>query len=110
MQKTHNNLLYCYTCGYDVDHDGFACHIGIAGCHIPNVKRDKAHMCPGASMKAQHKMLPDGTGQGKGWLLAPSITKAQFTMNKQQEHHHNQQRPPTQWSGHQWQQQHNWRR
>jgi len=35
-------------------------------------------------MKAQHKTLPDGTGAGQGWILAQSVTKAQWTMQHQQ--------------------------
>jgi len=35
-------------------------------------------------MKAQHKTLPDGTGAGQGWVLAQSVTKAQWTMQQQQ--------------------------
>ena len=41
--------------------------------HIPNVPRDKAHTVAGASMKAQHKTLPDGTGAKHGWILAGQL-------------------------------------
>ena len=81
-QKTHLNLFYCYSCGYDVDHDGVHCPCPKVG-HIPNVPRDNAHECPGASMKAQHKTLPDGSGAGKGWLLAQAANKGFFTMAQQ---------------------------
>ena len=74
-------LCYCFTCGYDAGHDGFNCPCPKHN-HIPYVTRDQAHEVPGACMKAQHKTLPDGTGAGKGWILAHSVTKAQFVMNK----------------------------
>ena len=64
-RKEFPNLYYCFTCGYDVDHPGNQCPIAKAG-HIPNINRDEAHLVPGASMKAQHKVLSDGTGAGKG--------------------------------------------
>ena len=35
-------------------------------------------------MVAHHKSLPDGTGYGMGWILANSISKAQFVMQRQQ--------------------------
>ena len=35
------------------------------------------------SMKAQHKTLPDGTGAGKGWVLAQSMNKLLYMMGKQ---------------------------
>jgi hypothetical protein len=31
-------------------------------------------------MKAQHKTLPDGSGAGKGWILAQNANKGFFTM------------------------------
>ena len=34
-------------------------------------------------MSGQHKMLPDGTGQGKGWLLAQAANKGFYTMAAQ---------------------------
>ena len=37
-----------------------------------------AHTVPRASMKAQHKTLPDGTGAGQGWILSESIGKAAY--------------------------------
>jgi hypothetical protein len=37
-----------------------------------------AHTVPRASMKAQHKTLPDGTGAGMGWILSESIGKASY--------------------------------
>ena len=81
-RKHFQNLKYCYTCGYDVNHDGYNCPNPKPG-HIPNVPRDEAHECPGACMKAQHKTLPDGTGAGKGWLLAQAANKGFFTMAQQ---------------------------
>ena len=61
--KQHINLLYCFSFGYDVDHDEYKCP---ALCQkpiqLPNVKRDDAHMYEGACMRVQHKTLPDGTG------------------------------------------------
>jgi hypothetical protein len=75
--KRHNNLLYCYSCGYDVDHDGYGC-TNPKVHHVPSVTRAMAHTVPRASMKAQHKTLPDGTGAGMGWILSESIGKASY--------------------------------
>ena len=77
--KTHLQLKYCCTHGYDVDHDGWECQAPKPG-HIPYLKRDEAHLCPIASMKAQHKTLPDGTGAGKGWIMAQQANKSFYTM------------------------------
>lgn len=81
-QKHFPNLKYCYSCGYDVDHDGYNCPDEKRG-HIPNVHRDQVHLVPGARMRAQHKVLPDGTGVGKGWLLAQAANKGFFMMAQQ---------------------------
>ena len=60
--KQNVNLLYCFSCGYDVDHDGYNCPPNCQKqVHLPHVKRDDAHMYEGACMKAQHKTMPDGT-------------------------------------------------
>jgi hypothetical protein len=61
--KQNMNLCYCFSCGYDVDHQGFQCPDPRVN-HIPTVKRKDTHTIWGASMKAQHKTLPDGTGAG----------------------------------------------
>ena len=81
-RKVHPNLFYCFTCGYAVDHPGVQCPYAGPG-HIPNVNRDKAHLVLGASMKAQHKVLPDGSGAGKGWIQAQGVNKAFYTMAQQ---------------------------
>ena len=49
-------LEYCYSCSYDVDHNGLQC-LWQKQVHIPSMKRDEAHMCPGAFMVAHHKTL-----------------------------------------------------
>ena len=82
-RKTHLNLWYCFTCGYDVDHPGNRCPVAKPN-HIPNVPRDEAHTVPGACMKAAHKTLPDGTGAGKGWILSQNLTKHQWAMPNSQ--------------------------
>ncbi len=51
--------------------------------HNPIVTCDDAHLVLGASMKGQHKVLPDGTGAGKGWIQAQGMNKAFYTMAKQ---------------------------
>ena len=64
--KIHNNLSYCYSCGYYVNHNGWKCHPNTRKrTNIPNVSQDEAHTIAGAYMKAQHKTLPDGSGAGK---------------------------------------------
>ena len=52
---------------------------------MPSIKRDEAHLFAhqGASMVAQHKSLANGTGCGMGWIMANSISKAQFVMDRQ---------------------------
>ena len=68
MRKLNLNLLYYYSCRYDVDHAGWQCQYKKT-THIPNVSRSKAHTVAGASMKAQHKTLPDGTGTLGMWVI-----------------------------------------
>ena len=87
--KTFDNLKYCPNkgCGYDVDHMGYECPY-----YAPwNVERDHGHLVPGASTKGQHKTLADGTGAGLGWLMAQSITSAQWVMEQRREYGRNQQ-------------------
>jgi hypothetical protein len=57
--KQHMDLCYCFSCGYDVDHQGFQCPDPRTN-HIPTVKRKAAHTIWGASMKAEHKPYPMG--------------------------------------------------
>ena len=75
--KVFDNILYCFSCGYDVDHAGCACP-NPRWNHIPNIPRNKAHEVQGACMKAQHKTLQDGTGAGIGWILSQNIRKAEW--------------------------------
>ena len=90
-QKAYSNaikkqiqLLCCFSRGYNVDHDGYK---GPPSCqkqiHLPNVKRDEAHMYEGACMRLQHKTLPDGTGAGRGWIMTKQMEKGRFVMDKQ---------------------------
>ena len=74
---------YRFSCGYDVDHDGYHCLNQKLG-HIPNVPQDEAHTVYHASMKAQHRTLPDGSGAGKGWHLAQNLRKANFVMDQRE--------------------------
>ena len=60
-----------------MDHDGYGCPNPKVH-HVPSVTRAMAHTVPRASMKAQHKTLPDGTGAGMGWILSESINKATY--------------------------------
>mgnify|MGYP000441937942 FL=1 len=86
--KRHNNLFYCFSCGYDVDHPGNHCP-NPKPHHDPHTRRDNAHLVPLASMVAQHKTLPDGTGAGLGWNIAQSVDKAQYTMRDMKQYRHN---------------------
>ena len=79
--KVNLNLLYCYSCGYDVDHAIWQ-YPYKKTTHIPNVPCDKAHTMAGASMKAQHKTLLDGTGAGIGWILDQQLRKANCVMDQ----------------------------
>jgi hypothetical protein len=85
--KRFDNLHYCYTCGYDVDHPGTHCNHTNGGFHMPSIKRNEAHLyaTQGASMVAQHKSLSNGEGCGMGWIMANSVSKAQFVMERQQQ-------------------------
>ena len=76
-RKVNLNLIYCYSCGYDVDHAGWKCSCKKT-THIPNVPQYEAHTVAGASMKAQHKTLTDGTGAGNGWILTGQRRKANW--------------------------------
>jgi hypothetical protein len=82
--KQHLNLCYCFSCGYGVDHQGFQCPAP-RNNHIPTVNRADAHTIWGASLKAQHRTLPDGTGAGMGWILAQNLRKANFIMDRREE-------------------------
>ena len=75
--KQHVNLLYCFSCGYDIDHDGYRCPtLRQNKIHLPNFKHDEAHMYEGPCMRAQHKMLPGGTGAGQGWIMTKKWRRA----------------------------------
>eukprot|EP00804_Cyclotella_cryptica_P015700 CCRYP_018925-RA/>CCRYP_018925-RA protein AED:0.49 eAED:0.35 QI:0/-1/0/1/-1/1/1/0/535 len=56
--KRHNNMLYCWSHGFDVDHDGYHCNNPSEG-HIPWATRDNP--CNGC-MKKQHKTVLPGPG------------------------------------------------
>ena len=51
---------------------------------MPNIKRNEAHLYAhqGASMVAQHKSLENGEGCGMEWMMANSVLKAQFVMDR----------------------------
>ena len=83
-RKVNLNLLYCYSCGYDVDHAGWQCQYKKT-TQIPNVPRDEAHTVAGSSMKSQHKTLPDGMGAGHGWILAGQLRKANWFMDQNEQ-------------------------
>ena len=75
--KHHMNLLYCFSYGYDVDHNGYKCPPSCQKqIHLPNVKREDAHLYEGACMRAQHKTLPGGTGAGRGWIITKQFPAA----------------------------------
>ena len=87
--------------------------------HLPNVKRDEAHMYEGACMRVQHKMLPDGTGAGRGWIMTKQMDKGRFLLDKQaawkaqhqtgttwQPQHQQRQQPQQPQRHQQWQPQH----
>ena len=76
--------MYCFICGYDVDHVGIQCQCAKAG-HIPNVTRNQAHTVWCECMKGQHKTLLGGTGAGMGWILAKNLQKATYVIDKNQQ-------------------------
>ena len=99
--KQNNNLLYCFSCGYNVDHDGYKCPPSCQKqIHLPNVKRVEAHMFEGACMRAQHKTLPDRTGTGRGWIMKKQMEKGRFVLDKQAAWKSQKQTGPT-WQPHQ---------
>ena len=82
--KQNNNIMYCYSCGYNVDQNGWQCHPNnLKRTYIPNFSRGEAHTIAGASMKAQHKTLPGVSGAGKVWILAQQLQKANWVMDQQ---------------------------
>ena len=94
----HNNLSYHYSCGYYVYCTEWQYHPNTRKrTHIPNVGRDEAHTIAVASMKAQHKTLPDGSGTGKGWILAQQLIKSNWVMDRQ--YTWKQQHQQQQWRG-----------
>ena len=79
----YNNLSYCYSCGYDVYHTGWQFHPSTRKrTHLPNVGRDDAHTISGASIKAQHKTLSDGSEAGKGWILVQQLRKSNWVLGQ----------------------------
>ena len=61
--------------------------------------RGVTHTISGASTKTKHKTLPDGSGAGKGWILAQKLCKANWVMN--QHDTWKQQQQQQQWRGQQ---------
>ena len=49
--KTHLNFFYCYSCEYNVDHDGWSCPYK-KEVHVPNIPGDEVHEYYGAIMKS----------------------------------------------------------
>jgi hypothetical protein len=82
--KQNLNLCYCFSCSYYIDHQGFQCQ-DPRNDHIPTVRRKDARTIWGASIKAQHKTIPDRTGAGMGWILAQNLRKANFVMARREE-------------------------
>ena len=96
--KQHRNLLYLFSRGHDVYHDGYRCPPSCQKqIHLPNVKRDEAHMYKGACMRAQQKTLPDGTGAGRGWIITKQMEKGRFVLDKQAAWKAQQQTGQTTW-------------
>ena len=100
MQTIHTNkinrfqnLHYCFTCGYNVDHPGKTCPVSDAAYNMNNIPRDEAHMYAnqGAMMVAQQKYFTDGTSATMGCIIANSIRKVQFVMQRHQEFTRNHQ-------------------
>lgn len=59
--KRHNNWYYCFSCGYDTDHEGHNCPWDMRKPnHNPSVTRVNAHLFPGASLKGAHKTILPG--------------------------------------------------
>ena len=82
--KLNNNLSYCYSYRYYVNHSGWQCLTNNRKrTHIANVSREESHTIAGASMKAQHKTLTDGSGTGKGWILAQQLRKSNWVTDQQ---------------------------
>ena len=49
-----------------------------------------ATLTEGASMKTEHKTIPDGSGAGKSWIFAQQLRKANWVMDPQDSWKHQQ--------------------
>ena len=105
--KRFLNLWYCFSCGCDVDHDGFNCPAKKPN-HIDNVRRDDAHKVMGACMKAAHKTMPDGTGAQPGWILAKQLSKPLWFIQQQEQYKSQQNQQGQQQRQQQYPQQQQW--
>ena len=83
--KRFLNLWYFFSCGCDVDHDGFHSPARKPN-HIKNVCREDAHKVMGACMKAAHKTMPDRTGAQPGWILAKQLSKPLWFIQQQEQY------------------------
>ena len=79
--KTHLNLFYYRSCGYDVDNDGWS-FLYKKEDHVPNIPRYESHEYYGVSMKSQHKWLPNVSGMGKGFKIYLNQQKAAYNAGK----------------------------
>ena len=73
-----------------VDHNEMSCPKRKPN-HDPYTRRDNAHLVPYASMIAQHKTMPDGSGAGLGWNIAHLVENANYTMANQRNYRQQQQ-------------------
>mmetsp|Transcript_19518 Transcript_19518/g.29625 ORF Transcript_19518/g.29625 Transcript_19518/m.29625 type:complete len:225 (+) Transcript_19518:265-939(+) len=91
--KRFLNLWYYFSCGCDVNHNGFHCPAKKPN-HINYVRREDVHKVMGACMKAAHKTLPGGTGAQPGWILAKQLSKRLWFIQQQEQYksQQNQQR------------------
>ena len=71
--KTFDNLMYCYSCRYDVNYDGWNCPWDWKPHHMPHVTRDMANTVPCVSIHAEHKTLANDSGEGKAWLMKQQL-------------------------------------
>ena len=70
-------LFNCYSCGYNVYHDGWSFLYKKDG-HVPNMTRNESHEYYGEIMKAQQNYFTNASGMSKGCEIYLNQKKAAY--------------------------------